>query len=155
MLFGKKRPSIRLRQNIRPNCRIFGFGRLPKNIRHTPNMCRKITSHWQPLFSKKMAAAASFSYKIGGSGLIFQQNWRRRQGFGNITGGCSDMVWILGSPQGYFMGKFSPLTSIKFLPPIINAPPIQKWSKLLAPEKIEETFKNWLSTHYYYTRPSK
>ena len=34
-------------------------------------MCRKITSHWQPLFSKKMAAAASFSYKIGGDGLIF------------------------------------------------------------------------------------
>ena len=29
-------------------------------------MCRKITSHWQPLFSKKMAAAVSFSYKIGG-----------------------------------------------------------------------------------------
>ena len=41
-------------------------------------MCRKITSHWQPLFSKKMAAAphfptklaavASFSYKIGDGG---------------------------------------------------------------------------------------
>ena len=44
-------------------------------------MCRKIISHWQPLFSKKMvavpqfpyfpiklAAAASFSYKIGGGG---------------------------------------------------------------------------------------
>ena len=60
-------------------------------------MCRKITSHWQPLFSKKMAAAASFSYKIGGGVLIFQQNWRRRQGFGNITGSCSDMVWILDS----------------------------------------------------------
>ena len=72
-------------------------------------MSRKITSHWQPLFSKKMAAAAaSFSYKIGGGGLIFLQNWRRRphfptklaaagwrQGFGNITGDCSDMVWIL------------------------------------------------------------
>ena len=58
-------------------------------------MCRKITSHWQPLFSKKIAAVASFSYKIGGGGLIFLQNWRRRQGFGNITGGCSDMVWIL------------------------------------------------------------
>ena len=70
-------------------------------------MCRKITSHWQPLFSKKMAAAASFSYKIGGGGLIFlqnwrrrvifQQNWRRQQGFGNITGGCSDMVLILAT----------------------------------------------------------
>ena len=58
-------------------------------------MCSKITSHRQPLFSKKTAAAASFSYKIGGGGLNFQQNWRRRQGFGNITGGCSDMVWIL------------------------------------------------------------
>ena len=67
-------------------------------------------ANWQPLFSKKMAAAASFSYKIGGGGLVFLQNWRqrphfpsykiggwprRRQGFGNITGGCSDMVWIL------------------------------------------------------------
>ena len=80
------------------------------------HMCRKITSHWQPLFSKKMAAVASFSYKIGGGGLIFLQNWRphfptkigsggliflqnwrRRQGFGNITGDCSDMVWILGN----------------------------------------------------------
>ena len=58
----------------------------------------------------------------------------------------------LGSPQGYFMGKFSPLTSIKFLHPM---PPVQKWSKLFAPEKIEETWKNWLSTHFYYTRPSK
>ena len=44
-------------------------------------MCRKITSHWQPLFSKKMAAAASFSYKIGGGGLIFLQNWRWRPHF--------------------------------------------------------------------------
>ena len=60
-------------------------------------MCRKIPSHWQPLFSKIMAAATSFSYKIGGGGLIFIQNWWRRQGFGNITGGYSDMVWILES----------------------------------------------------------
>ena len=44
-------------------------------------MYRKITSHWQPLFSKKMAAAASFSYKISGGGLIFLQNWRRRPHF--------------------------------------------------------------------------
>ena len=46
-------------------------------------MCRKITSHWQPLFSKKMAGVASFSYKIGGGGLICVislQNWGR-QGF--------------------------------------------------------------------------
>ena len=49
----------------------------------------------RPHFPTKLAAAASFSYKIGGGGLIFQQNWRQRQGFGNITGGCSDMVWIL------------------------------------------------------------
>ena len=49
----------------------------------------------QPYFPKKLAAVASFSYKIGDGGLIFLQNWRRQQGFGNITGGCSDMVWIL------------------------------------------------------------
>ena len=61
-------------------------------------MYRKITSHWQPqpLFSKKMAAAVSFSYKIGSGGLIFLQNWLRWLGFGHITDGCSDMVWILG-----------------------------------------------------------
>ena len=50
---------------------------------------------WRPHFPTKLAAVASFSYKIGGGGLIFLQTWRRRQGFGNITGGCSDMVWIL------------------------------------------------------------
>ena len=50
----------------------------------------------QPHFPTKLAAVASFSYKIGGGGgLIFQQNWRRPQGFGNNTGGCSDMVWTL------------------------------------------------------------
>ena len=49
-----------------------------------------------PHFPNKLAAVASFFYKIGGGGLIFLQNWRRRQGFGKITGGCSDMVWILG-----------------------------------------------------------
>ena len=31
-----------------------------------------------------MAAVASFSYKIGG-GLIFQQNWRRWQGFADLA----------------------------------------------------------------------
>ena len=53
---------------------------------------------WQrrPHFPTKLAAVASFSYKIGGGRRISLQNWRRRQGFGNITGGCSDMVWILG-----------------------------------------------------------
>ena len=54
-------------------------------------MCRKITSHWmmigshfslrkwrrRPHFPTKLAAVASFSYKIGGGGLIFLQNWRR------------------------------------------------------------------------------
>ena len=50
-----------------------------------------------PHFPTKLVAVASFSYKIGGSALIFQQNWR--QGFGNITGGCSDMVWILDHDQ--------------------------------------------------------
>ena len=29
---------------------------------------RLATSHWQPLFSKKMAATTSFSNKIGGGG---------------------------------------------------------------------------------------
>ena len=62
-------------------------------------MCRKIPSHWQPLFSKKMATAASFSYKIGGGSLIFLKNWRQRQEFGIITGGCSDMVWILENKE--------------------------------------------------------
>ena len=33
-------------------------------------ICRKITSYWQPIFSKKMAAAASDSYKIGGCRLF-------------------------------------------------------------------------------------
>ena len=54
-------------------------------------MCRKIISHWghfslrkwqrRPhFFSYKIAAVASFSYKIGGGALIFLQNWRRRAG---------------------------------------------------------------------------
>ena len=55
----------------------------------------------RPDFPTKLAAVASFFYKIGGGGFIFLQNWRRRQGFGNITGGCSDIVWILGP----FVGK--------------------------------------------------
>ena len=53
----------------------------------------------RPHFPTKLAAVALFSYKIGSGGLIFLQNWRRRQGFGNITGGCSDMVWILANGQ--------------------------------------------------------
>ena len=30
-----------------------------------------------------------------------------------------------GSPQGYFIGKFSPLTNIKFLPPMPHPKVIQ------------------------------
>ena len=33
---------------------------------------------WRPHFPTKLAAVASFSYKIGGVGLIFLQNWRQR-----------------------------------------------------------------------------
>ena len=65
-------------------------------------MCKKITSHWQPLFSKKMAAA-SFSYKIGGGGLIFQQNWRWRQGFGNIT--VAKWLFWHGLDIGYILSN--------------------------------------------------
>ena len=36
MIFCKKGPPIRLCQNIRQNCLIFGFGRLSNNIWHTP-----------------------------------------------------------------------------------------------------------------------
>ena len=53
-------------------------------------------------------------------------------------GGTHFQLVPLGSPQGYFMGKFSPLTSIKFLPPM---PPIKKWSKLFAPEKLKRLEK--------------
>ena len=35
----------------------------------------------RPHFPTKLAAVASFSYKIGGGGLIFLQNWRRRPHF--------------------------------------------------------------------------
>ena len=67
----------------RPGCRHIPYVQCSLNIPSNSlynafyYMCRKIISHCQPLFSKKMAAAASFSYKIGGSGLIFLQNWRR------------------------------------------------------------------------------
>ena len=84
-------------------------------------MCRKITSHWQPLVSKKMTAAASFSYKIGGGGLIFLQNWRRwphfptklaaADSFSNkIGGGGKDLATLLAAVQpvltwsGYWQG---------------------------------------------------
>ena len=74
----------------------------------------------RPHFPTKLAAVASFSYKIcrhAGGGLIFQQNWRRRQGFGNITGGCSDMVWILACPHVTLRSILNSVlkTIIKFL----------------------------------------
>ena len=49
-------------------------------------MCRKITSQWQPLFSKKMAAVASFSYKIGGAAS-----------FSNKIGGGKDLATLLAA----------------------------------------------------------
>ena len=50
----------------------------------------------RPHFPIKLAAVASFSYKIGGGGLIFLQNWRRRQGFGNITGRLAAVLTCSG-----------------------------------------------------------
>ena len=57
----------------RPGCRHIATLcslNIPNNSLYNASyyMCRKITSHWQPLFSKKMAAAASFFYKISGGG---------------------------------------------------------------------------------------
>ena len=58
-------------------------------------------------------------------------------------GGTHFQLVPLGSPQGYFMGKFSPLTSIKFLHSAPNAPlsksdpnysPLKKLKRL---EKID------------------
>ena len=39
----------------------------------------------QPHFPTKLEAVASFSYKIGGGGRVFLQNWRRRQGFDKLA----------------------------------------------------------------------
>ena len=36
---------------------------------------------WRPHFPTKLAAAASFSYKIGDCDLIFLQNWQRQLHF--------------------------------------------------------------------------
>ena len=80
-------------------------------------MCRKITPHWQPLFTRKMAAA-SFSYKIGGGGLIFLQNWLRWPHFPTklasaasisykIGGGGKDLATLLAAVltwSGYWSG---------------------------------------------------
>ena len=82
-------------------------------------MCRKITSHWQPLFSKKMAVAASFSYKICGGGLIFLQNWQWRPHFPTklaaaasfsykIGGGGKDLATLLAAVltwSGYWISN--------------------------------------------------
>ena len=59
-------------------------------------VCRKITSHWQPLFSKKTAAAASFSHKIGGGGLIFLQNWRRWHHFPTKLAAAASFSYKIG-----------------------------------------------------------
>ena len=67
-------------------------------------------------------------------------------------GGTHFQLVPLGSPPRVFHGQIFTPDKHKVSAP--NAP-VQKWSKLFAPEKIEETWKNWLSTHYYYTRPSK
>ena len=67
------------------------------------------TWHWQPLFSTKMAAAASFSYKIGGGGLIFLQNWQRRPHFTisyKTGGGGKDLATLLADVltwSGYWL----------------------------------------------------
>ena len=87
--------NIRFFLHWRPGCRhtILYSLNIPNNSLYNASyyMCRKITSHWQqfslrkwqwrPHFPTKLAAVASFSYKIGGGGLIFLQNWRRRPHF--------------------------------------------------------------------------
>ena len=60
-------------------------------------MCRKIISHWQQLFSKKLAAEVSFSYKIGGGGLIFLQNWRRWPHFPTKLAAAASFSYEIGS----------------------------------------------------------
>ena len=72
-------------------------------------MCRKITSNWQPLFSKKMAAAAaSFSYKIGGCGPAASFSFKI---------GSKDLATLLAAVltwSGYWVGvtPTSPSTSL-------------------------------------------
>ena len=51
-------------------------------------------------------------------------------------GGTHFQLVPLGSPQGYFIGKFSPLTSIKFLP----VPPMPPHPKVI---QIVRPWKNW------------
>ena len=92
-------------------------------------MCRKITSHWQPLFSKKMATAASFSYKIGGGGLIFLQNWRQRPHFPTklaaaasfsykIGGGGKDLATLLAAVltwSGYWIKSTEEINNVWYI----------------------------------------
>ena len=54
-------------------------------------------------------------------------------------GGTHFQLVSLGSLQGYFIGKFSPLTSIKFLLPMPPSKSDPNYFNLFAPEKIEET----------------
>ena len=53
-----------------PGCRHICSLNIPNNSLYYASyyMCKKIPSHWRPLFITKMAAAASFSYKISGGG---------------------------------------------------------------------------------------
>ena len=61
---------------------------IPNNFLYNVSyyMCRKITSHWQPLFSKKMA---------GGS-LIFLQNWRRWHHFPTKLAAAASFSYKIG-----------------------------------------------------------
>ena len=43
-----------------------------------------------------MVAAASFSYKIGGGGLIFLQNWRRRPHFSTKLAAVASFSYKIG-----------------------------------------------------------
>ena len=68
-------------------------------------MCRKITSHWQPLFSKKMEVAVSFSYKIGGGGIIFDFPTKLAAAASfsyKIGGGGNDLATLLAAVLTWF-----------------------------------------------------
>ena len=71
-------------------------------------MCRKITSHWQPLFSKKMAETASFYYKIGGSGPVASFSYK-------IDGGGKYLATLLAAILTW-SGYWSNLRQLKLLP---------------------------------------
>ena len=67
--------------------------------------------------------ATSSMQNLAGSALFLPQ------------GGTHFQLVPLGSPQGYFMGKFSPLTSIKFLPPMPEIAPHPKVIQIIRPWK--------------------